>query len=768
MSHSATQPEDLANSSQQASGPGKAADRVPAVPRNLLHNRKLQALARKHGITVDPLRVWHGSYPRVIGRVVAEKDYPQWCQIVETYWQTSRQSNPLFKAVAGTPYETFFASMNPETNERFKQVFFNQLVEHAKLNNSGLSISYQWGAYVSCLVEPVTFFGKSTAIRYGRHLSLVAFVRQVARANTPAECIDKWRKEIAKDLDRIVTAIIPAVSALPEFCTFTSDEIHNLLVRDNTLYSFDPAELANIVAEEARRRIQARELAEKVRAEQAHSRKLADQHGEFDDYLQCFPLARQQKRRVLGFLGPTNSGKTWQAIDRLAQAANGMYLGPLRLLALEQQEALEERGVRCSLITGEERILNSTTHFSCTIEVADFNTRLDVAVIDEMQMVLDSERGWAWVAAYCGLSASEILITGSAAALPALRVLARICGDDLQIQWCSRQGTLEMIPVVEPASLPRHSAVICFSRQMVTEVREGLQACGFACSSIYGDLSPEVRREEARRFREGETDIVVATDAIGMGMNLPIQCVAFWETDKFDGDEYRGLTTAEIHQIAGRAGRGIDGCGSITAFSEEDHQTVSQALAQPVPEVPVTELDAAPTHFHLETIARTLNEQRLDILLAFFVERVGFKDILRPKVPKNVRQIARVLDEISIAPSVGCRFRWSHAPLDPDNKTQMPLFRKWYRLFSSGQTCPAPEVSWESTNLAVLESEYAKLRLYRWLGQHFPDQFADHETVDRLIVIVNERVLACPGHPARPVAVQAPAVHYLRACHSSQ
>ena len=140
-------------------------------------------------------------------------------------------------------------------------------------------------------------------------------------------------------------------------------------------------------------------------------------------YEQTFDLARRMNRKFSIFIGPTNSGKTYAALNELTKARDGVYLAPLRLMAAEGQEALFERGIITSLITGEEqKIIDEATHISSTIEMCNLNKVIDVAVIDEIQMISDKSRGWAWSQALIGLPAKDIVLVGSQEALPFIQL----------------------------------------------------------------------------------------------------------------------------------------------------------------------------------------------------------------------------------------------------------------------------------------------------------------------------------------------------------
>lgn len=303
-----------------------------------------------------------------------------------------------------------------------------------------------------------------------------------------------------------------------------------------------------------------------------------------EHYRDLYPLARQLRRRFILHIGPTNSGKTYEGVGRLHGARNGIYLGPLRLLAAEQFETLNLDDVPCSLVTGEEQLrVPGSRVQSSTVEMADLSVHYDVAVIDECQMIADRDRGGAWTAAILGLCADEIHACASPDAEGLLTRIITDCGDELRVVRHERMTPLavEKAGFQFPASVRPGDALIVFSKARVHAVAAELKRKGYRVSLIYGALPPDVRRDQANRFLEGDTDVVVSTDAIAMGMNLPIERVVFLESEKYDGDITRPLTDAEIKQIAGRAGRyGLYDVGYVNAFGFKG--MVAQALGKPL------------------------------------------------------------------------------------------------------------------------------------------------------------------------------------------
>jgi ATP-dependent RNA helicase SUPV3L1/SUV3 len=453
----------------------------------------------------------------------------------------------------------------------------------------------------------------------------------------------------------------------------------------------------------------------------------------FLDYLQCFPVARAMKRKVVAWLGPTNSGKTHRAIVALAAAKSGMYLGPLRLLALEQRDRVAELGTPCSLITGEERDDQSKTHSARTVEMTDFAHRFEVCVLDEMQLAFDRDRGWAWVAAYCGVATDTLIVTGPASAEPVIRRLGELCGDEIEINLLDRQGALEYDGVLDWRHVPPRSAVIGFSRAMVLELKAMFESRGLRVSVIYGGLSPEVRRNEARRFREGESDIVCATDAIGLGLNLPLDNVIFYETDKFDGEINRRLEPSELLQIAGRAGRGPGATGWVGAFSTRDARRIESALAEPQRTPPPDQLPAAPTQMHVRAIADHLGLDRLVPILEFFRTRLTFPGgTFFPDVQDDVFAAAELVDTYAPTLPVEVRYALACTPIDLEEHLFRSVFSEWLEFLAAGKAVTFPRRIDGSGGLDGLEEMLKLITVYRWLALKFPEAFTDLAHVEEL------------------------------------
>lgn len=284
-----------------------------------------------------------------------------------------------------------------------------------------------------------------------------------------------------------------------------------------------------------------------------------------------YPLARRIKRKFYIHLGDTNTGKTYNAIEKLKSAKKGLYLSPLRILALEIFERLNNDNVICDLSTGEEEVIKlGATHMSCTIEKANLKQDYDIVVIDEIQMINDSQRGNAWTRALLGLKCREIHICGALNSKDILKTIIEDCGDEYEIKEYKRNTPLEVqYKSFNYKDVNDGDALIVFSKKRVLEIAKQYADNGIKTSIIYGVLPPEVRKMQYNQFINKEANVLVSTDAIGMGVNLPIKRIVFMSIKKFDGDDVRELTSQEVKQVAGRAGRkGIYDIGYVASVGD--------------------------------------------------------------------------------------------------------------------------------------------------------------------------------------------------------
>ncbi len=301
------------------------------------------------------------------------------------------------------------------------------------------------------------------------------------------------------------------------------------------------------------------------------------------------PERSVEPETVIAHLGPTNSGKTHDALRFLVENGRGVYAAPLRMLAQEAHRRLsDELGEgNVGLVTGEERVNQGAPIVCCTAEMAPLAG--ETLVLDEVQWAEDEERGSAWTRLMLGGEYRHILLLGAVEALP----LVRHAFPQVEVRFFERKAPLDWIGRKGIAGLGPGTVVVAFSRRAViglagelNQLHPGRVAC------LYGAMPLASRREEIDRFIAGEAEVCAATDVLGHGVNLPCETLLFAETTKFDGKERRDLEPWEIAQIAGRAGRygfherGHVGVLTGLPWADPDPDLVRAAL---VPHVPISD-----------------------------------------------------------------------------------------------------------------------------------------------------------------------------------
>src|ERR1700759_115767 len=286
----------------------------------------------------------------------------------------------------------------------------------------------------------------------------------------------------------------------------------------------------------------------------------------------------QAPSRVVAVLGPTNTGKTHLAVDRMLGHASGMIGLPLRLLAREiYDRVVAARGARAvALITGEEKIVPPhAQYFVCTVEAMPLSRSVEFLAIDEIQLCADPERGHVFTHRLLhARGTAETMLLGAATMAPLVRRLlphAEIVGRE-------RFSKLTYSGPKKLTRLPRRSAVVAFSADQVYAIAELIRRQRGGAAVVMGNLSPRTRNAQVALYQSGEVDFLVATDAIGMGLNMDVDHVAFSGLRKFDGKRMRWLYPHEIGQIAGRAGRyKRDGTFGVTGDCEAMDEDLVEA-----------------------------------------------------------------------------------------------------------------------------------------------------------------------------------------------
>ncbi|KAI3704365.1 hypothetical protein L1987_74583 [Smallanthus sonchifolius] len=446
-----------------------------------------------------------------------------------------------------------------------------------------------------------------------------------------------------------------------------------------------------------------------------------------------FPFARAIKRKIIYHCGPTNSGKTYNALQRFMEAKKGIYCSPLRLLAMEVFDKVNALGVYCSLLTGQEKkYVPFGNHTACTVEMVSTEELYEVAVIDEIQMMSDVYRGYAWTRALLGLQADEIHLCGDPSVLDIVRKICQETGDELIENHYERFKPL----VVEAKTLlgdirnvRSGDCVVAFSRREIFEVKLAIEKhTNHKCCVIYGALPPETRRHQANLFNEqgNEYDILVASDAVGMGLNLNIRRVVFYSLSKYNGDKIVPVPASQVKQIAGRAGRrgSIYPDGLTTTLHLDDLDYLIDCLQKPFDEV--KKVGLFPFFEQVELFAGQIADATFSQLLQKFGENCRLDGSYFLCKHDHIKKVANMLEKVQ-GLSLEDRFNFCFAPVNIRDPKAMYHLLRFAQSYS--QNVPVslamgmPKCSARNdTELLDLESKHQVLSMYLWLSNHFKEE----------------------------------------------
>lgn len=455
---------------------------------------------------------------------------------------------------------------------------------------------------------------------------------------------------------------------------------------------------------------------------------------QIQDYDKLFPAA-SRPRKLTAILGPTNSGKTHLALQRLSEARSGYFCGPLRLLSLEVYERLNrEFETPCSLITGEDRrIMDGAGHVSCTVEMIDPTRRVDVVVVDEVQMIGDRQRGWAWTQAIACANADEVILLGSPQIRRVLEQFAKKLGLAIEIQELKRLSPLTVAerplgrsPRTALGEVRRGDCLVVFTRRDCIALRDDLMQLGHEVACVYGALSPEARQAEAQRFASGAAGVIVATDAIGLGLNLRgLQRVVLVASQKFNGVTRHDVPVDLVRQIAGRAGRfgrTDEDAGVAMGLTQDEHDLVRRALSAKPEDIELDALPVAPSGEVLRKLQQVTGETRLEVLLRLFVEHCtggGYK----AQLPGDAMERAYAVDGFNLP--VETRFMLTQVPVSGRSEDVQSLWLGWCLAVEERQRVSLDFID-EPVQRMSLEDAERNLQLlagYGWLGMRMPELF---------------------------------------------
>ncbi|CAG5009895.1 unnamed protein product [Parnassius apollo] len=489
-----------------------------------------------------------------------------------------------------------------------------------------------------------------------------------------------------------------------------------------------------------------------------------------------YPQARNLNRKIIFHAGPTNSGKTYHAMERFLKAKSGVYCGPLKLLATEIYHKSNSKGTPCDLITGEERRhasqyqtitesldnednpetenyllsepeLTPSSHVACTVEMTSLNDTYEVAIIDEIQMIGDRGRGWAWTRAVLGLQADEIHLCGEAGAINLIEEICYTTGEEIEVRTYKRLTELKVedsalgsLDNVKPGD-----CIVCFNKNDIYSVSRAIEQRGHEVAVIYGSLPPGTKLAQANKFNDPESSckVMVATDAIGLGINLSIRRIIFYSLIKpivnEDGDkEMDVISISQALQIAGRAGRYGSAweTGYVTAFKPEDLATLKTLLSKPSD--PVTQAGLHPTAEQMELYAYHLPHASLSSLMDIFVHLCTVDDSLYFMCNTEAfKFLAEMIQHVPLP--LRARYVFCCAPINNKFPFVCATFLKMVRQYSRNEPItkswlsnvvdwplPSPKTIMD---LVHLEAVFDVLELYLWLSYRFPDMFPDVKLV---------------------------------------
>ena len=408
---------------------------------------------------------------------------------------------------------------------------------------------------------------------------------------------------------------------------------------------------------------------------------------------------------VTAVLGPTNTGKTHLAVERMCGHVSGMIGFPLRLLAREVYDRVVaiKGEAQVALITGEEKIVPPTArYFLCTAESMPDDREVAFVAIDEGQVGADPERGHIFTDRMLhSRGYAETMILGSETLRPLIRKLL----PEAEIVTRPRFSTLTYAPPKKLSRLPKRTVIVAFTAAEVYALAEMLRRHKGGAAVVMGSLSPRTRNAQVAMFQSGEVDYLVATDAIGMGLNMDIAHVAFASLSKFDGKRHRRLTTSEMAQIAGRAGRyQKDGTFGVVQLGQQAAQTFE-------PE----EIEAIEQHRFKPLTQLVWRNERLDAttlprLIASLEERPNKPQLVRADDPIDFAVLKSLAGDPDVVERAHGRARisrlWAACGLPDYRKTgaeqHARLVARVFRHLSEGDGTLPP--SWIASEVAALDN----------------------------------------------------------------
>lgn len=492
-----------------------------------------------------------------------------------------------------------------------------------------------------------------------------------------------------------------------------------------------------------------------------------------------YTAARQIQRDVHLHIGPTNSGKTYNALKRLEESGSGFYAGPLRLLAHEVFSRFKAKGLACDLVTGDDVRIDDNPNVALsasTVEMVDVTSSVEVAVIDEVQMMASEDRGWAWTRAFLGANAKEVHLCGEARVLPLIRELTASTGDSLHVHEYKRLNPLKVMSKSLGGNLKnlrKGDCIVTFSVFSLHAMKKQIELdTGRRCAIVYGSLPPETRAQQAALFNDPDNDydFLVASDAIGMGLNLSVKRIIFHGVLKYNGSYTEQLTVPQIKQIGGRAGRYRSShqamntsdksekaaevnVGLVTTLNDEDLPIVRDAMNAEDPPIKLAGL-LPPGDFMEDMATRLPKGIPFEYILKRLCQSASIHRRFKLCNIRDQSRIARIVEPIQ-GLTTAQRVVLTAAP-GYSSSTDVTLAMKALARIIAEQrqvtVIDVPEInlevlekpiSGEREYLQSLEDLHKTLILFLWLSYRFVGTFKDRDMAMYAKEMVEDRINTC-------------------------
>ncbi|PYI08130.1 mitochondrial ATP-dependent RNA helicase Suv3 [Aspergillus sclerotiicarbonarius CBS 121057] len=486
-----------------------------------------------------------------------------------------------------------------------------------------------------------------------------------------------------------------------------------------------------------------------------------------------YPQARAVQRTIHLHVGPTNSGKTYHALKRLETSKRGFYAGPLRLLAQEVFNRFHANGTSCSLITGDDVKLpedgKPSRIVSNTVEMVSLGDQYEVGVIDEIQMIADPHRGWAWTRAVLGARATELHLCGEVRAVPLIKELAALTGDKLEIHRYERLNPLKVQNRSlkgDLRNLQKGDCLVSFSRVGIHALKADIEkTTGKRAAIVYGSLPAEIRTQQASLFNDPDNDydFLVASDAIGMGLNLSCKRVIFETVIKRVPGGLQRLSVPEIKQIGGRAGRyrsamqqeadgsGDENIGWVTSLEDIDLVYIHEAMESEPP--PLVSAGIHPPDSVFQKMAAYFPN---NVPLEYLVKRLMVVSQVHPLFflcdPRNQLENAEVIDSVDglrMADQLTFMASPMHTRLIAGRDAAVAFIRcvadhsdgRLLDIEALNLEILEEPVSGNKEYLNELETLHKSVILYLWLSYRCGGVFTDRTLASHVKQLVEERMV---------------------------